>query len=54
MSQMKAQDKITARDKSKMDISNIPDGKFKEIIIKILTEFQKRVEETNKEIDKNQ
>ena len=34
---MKEQDKITARDPSKMDISNTPGREFKVMIIKILT-----------------
>jgi len=33
MSQMKAQDKITARNLSEMEISNMPDRKFKVMII---------------------
>lgn len=35
MSQMKELDKITARDLSEMEINNVPDSKFKEMIIKI-------------------
>ena len=40
MSQMKEQDKITARDLSKRESSNMPDREFKIIIIKILTELE--------------
>ena len=35
VSQMKEDDKITVRDLSETDISNIPDRKFKVIVIKI-------------------
>ena len=45
MFQRKEQEKITARDLSQMDISNMPDRKFKVIIIKILTGLEKRVED---------
>lgn len=34
-----------------METDNMLDGEFKKIIINILTEFQRRVEETNKEIE---
>lgn len=44
MSQMKEQDKITGRDLSKTDVSNMPERAFKVIVIKILTGLQKRVE----------
>ena len=37
MSRMKEQDKITARDLSKTNISNMPDREFKVMIIKIFT-----------------
>lgn len=37
LSQMKEQDKATVRDLSERDISNIPDGELKKIIIRILT-----------------
>ena len=36
MPQMIEQDQTTARDLSKMDVSNMPDGEFKVMIIKIL------------------
>ena len=35
-SQMKEQDKVMARDLSETDISDMPDGKYKSKIIKIL------------------
>ena len=39
--QMKEQDEAMARDLSETDISNIPDGEFKVMIIGILTGFGK-------------
>ena len=55
---MKEQDKATARDLSEMDISNMPNGVFKTIIIKILTRLEKRMEDIsetlNTEKQKNQ
>ena len=41
---MKEQDKAMAGDINKTDISNMPDGKFKAMIIRILTRLEKRVE----------
>lgn len=37
MSQMKVQNKISAKDLSKMEISNMPDRKLKVMVIKIPT-----------------
>ena len=47
--------KITARDQSKMEISNMPDGEFKVMIIKIFTGLEKTMEENRglKQRDKN-
>ena len=42
MSQMKEQDKTTARDLSEMEISNMPDREFKVMLIKILTGLEKK------------
>ena len=39
---MKKQDKAMARDLSKTDISYIPDGEFKAIIIRTFTGLEKR------------
>ena len=39
---MKEQDKAMARDLSKTDISNVPDGEFKGTIIRILTGLEKK------------
>ena len=40
VSQMKEQDKATARDLSETDISNMSDRKFKIMIMRILTELK--------------
>ena len=45
LSQMKEQDKATARELSKIDISNTPDREFKAMIIRILTRLEKRGED---------
>ena len=52
LSQMKEQDKIRARDLSKMEISNMPSRKFKVLIIKILTGFEKKVENISETLNK--
>ena len=39
---MKEQDKATARDLSETYISNMPEGQFEAMIIRILTGFEKR------------
>lgn len=49
---MKEQDKITAKDLSKMEISNMPDREFKVLIIKILTRLEKRVEDNSEAFNK--
>ena len=45
LSQMKEKNKATAKDLSKRDVSNMADGEFKAIIIRILTGLEKRVED---------
>ena len=40
---MQEKHKATARDVSKIDVSNMPDGEFKATIIRILTGVQKRM-----------
>ena len=40
---MKERDKSMARDLSKTDTSNMPDGEFKATIIRILTGLEKRI-----------
>ena len=42
---MKEQDKATARDLNETDISNMPDGEFEAMIIRILTGLEKRNED---------
>ena len=41
---MKEQDKVTTRDLSKRNVSNMPDREFKGMIIRILTGLEKRGE----------
>ena len=48
---MKEQDKAMARDLSKRGINNMCDRKFKVMIIRILTRFEKRVEVMNETLD---
>lgn len=50
--QIKEQDKITVRDLSEMDISNMSDKEFKVMTKKILTSLEKRVEDINKTLNK--
>ena len=42
---MKEQDKVQARDLSETDITSMPDGECKAIIIKLLTRLEKRIED---------
>ena len=42
---MKEQDKTMAKDLNETDISNMPHGVFKTMIIRILTGLEKRVED---------
>lgn len=44
---MKDQNKARAQDLSKTDISKVPDGEFKAMIIKTLTGHEKKVDEKN-------
>ena len=53
MSQMNEQDKLTARDVRKMEVSDTPDWEFKVIIIKVLTELEKQVEDINETLNKD-
>ena len=52
-SQMREQDKTTAREPSETDISNMPDGEFKVMIIRILTGLEKRVEDMRETFTQN-
>ena len=53
MSQMKEQDKITARELNKTEISSMPDRKFKAMVVKILTRLEKRVEDLSETINRD-
>ena len=46
---MKEQDKTKARDLNKTDISNMHDGEFKTMIIRILTGLEKIIEDIKRE-----
>ena len=50
---MNEEDKATARDLSKRDISNMPDGEFKVMIISIFTGLEKRVEDMRETFTQN-
>ena len=52
MSQMKEQDKITAKSLNEMEISNMPNRKFKVIVPKILNRPEKSVEDLSENFDK--
>lgn len=52
MSQMKEQEKITARDLSEREISSTPDTEFKAMIMKILIGLKERVGNISKTLDK--
>lgn len=58
MSQKKERDQTIARELSETDISSMPDRKFKVMIIKVLIDLEKRVEDIgetfNKDIKMNQ
>ena len=41
VSQMKEQDKITARDLNAVEISNMPEREFKVMVLKILKDWRK-------------
>ena len=51
LSQMKEQDKATARHLGEIDISDIPDVVFKALIIRILTGLEKRVEDMSETLN---
>lgn len=50
--QIKGQDKTPRKDPNKMEVSNIPDKDFKIIVIKMLTELGKKMEEHTKNFKK--
>jgi len=51
LSQTKEQNKAMVRDPSKTDISNMPDGEFKVMIIRMLTGLEKRVEDMSETLN---
>lgn len=52
MFQMKEQDKTTGESLSEMQISNLPDKEFKVMVIKILTELGRAMDEHNENLNK--
>ena len=46
MIQMKEQDIASEKEQNKVEISNIPDKEFKVMIIKMLTELKRRMDDT--------
>ena len=51
LSQIKEQDKAMPRDLDAIDISNVPNGKFKTMIIEILPRLEERVENISETIN---
>ena len=47
---MKEQDKAKGRDLNEIDRSNMPDGEFKAMILRILTGVEKRIEDINESL----
>ena len=45
MSQMKEQDKTPEKELNKMETSNLPDAEFKTLVIRMLNELRRRVNE---------
>ena len=52
MSQMKEQDKITARELKETEINNMLDEEFEIIIIKVLIGLEKRMEDLGRTLNK--
>ena len=50
--QMKVQDKISEKELNETEISNMPDKEFKIMVIKMLTEHEKRVDEFTVDFNK--
>ena len=52
---MKEHDKVTARELNETEISNVPDKELKVMVVKILTQLEKRMKDLseifNKEIE---
>lgn len=53
MLQMKEQDKTSEKELNEIEISNMPDKGFREIIIKIFTRFERQVEELSENFNKD-
>ena len=49
---MKVQDKISEKELNETEISNMPDKEFKIMVIKMLTEHEKRVDEFTVDFNK--
>ena len=49
---MKVQDKISERDFNETEISNIPDKVFKVMVIKVLNEFWRRMDDHSENFNK--
>lgn len=52
MAQMKEPDKTPEKELTEMEIRNIPDTKFKTLIIRVLKELMKRLDELGENFDK--
>ena len=53
MFQIKEQDKILGKKLNKMQLSNLPDKKFKVLFIKMLTELGRRIDEHSENFNKD-
>ena len=51
LSQVKEENKATARDLSEIDISNMPGRKFKAMIVRTLNGLEKRVEDISETLN---
>ena len=52
MLQVKGQDKISEKELNETEISNLPEKRFKLMVIKILSEFRRRLEEHSENFNK--
>ena len=52
MFQVKEQDKTAEKNLNEMEISNLPDKEFKEMVIKMLTKLGRRMEEHSENFNK--
>lgn len=51
--QPKEEDKSLKKDLNKMEVNNLPDKQFKVIIIKMLINLRRKMEEHNKKLNKD-